>query len=131
MSLRKQTRDQLLQIALAKGMPVKHAAAQAGYGERTAHRRIRDQKFMLGVEKLQKQLFQRAIAVLSDSASDAAETLRSLLDDPSSAIRVNAADKILMHGAKLRDLAETEQRIQELESQVKIYLPSNGREAMA
>jgi hypothetical protein len=117
-----------LAAALASGQSVKDAARTAGLGERTAYRRVADPAFRQAVSQARADLLARAVGVLADGATEAAETLRALLKADSDSVRARAAVALLdaaMKGVELSDLAE---RLAALEAQADagIFDPPKG-----
>ena len=72
-------RDDGLVLALARGLTVRQAAGEAGFGERTAHRRLDDPEFRRRVSVVRAELMERAGGLLSDAATKAVDVLRELL----------------------------------------------------
>ncbi len=107
--------DSAFLLALARGVAVKTAAQAAGVSERTASRRLADPEFRRAVSAARAALLDRAIGQLADASSDAAEVLKGLLNVADPRIRVRAATSILELAPKLRESAELEERVAELE----------------
>lgn len=80
-----------LVIALAMGKTVTEACCQTGISRTTAYRWLGDPGFRQQVEATRKECFDRAIGRLAVSASSAADTLATLLQDESPTIRLGAA----------------------------------------
>lgn len=78
-------------VALARGKTVTEACGQTGISRTTVYRWLGDPGFCHRVEATRKELFDRAIGRLADSASAAADTLAGLLQDGSPTIRLGAA----------------------------------------
>ncbi len=108
-------RDDALVLALARGLTVREAAGEAGFGERTAHRRLADPEFGRRVSAVRGELMERAGGLLSDAAIKAVEALRKLLGSDADTIRLAAARTILQQSVTLRAAAELEHRIARLE----------------
>ena len=108
-------RDDALVLALARGLTIRQAAGEAGFGERTAHRRLADPEFRRRVSAVRGELMERAGGLLSDAAIKAVEALRKLLESDADTTRLAAARTILQQSVTLRTAAELEQRIARLE----------------
>jgi len=108
-------RDDGLILALARGRTVRQAAQEAGFSERTAHRRLDDPEFRRRVSVVRSELMERAGRLLSDAAIKAVDVLRALLESDADTIRLAAARTILQQTVALRTAAELEQRIARLE----------------
>ncbi len=108
-------RDDALVLALACGLTVRQAAGEAGFGERTAHRRLADPEFRRRVSAVRGELLVGGGGRLSDAATQAVDVLRELLDADADTIRLAAARTILQQSVALRTAAELEQRIARLE----------------
>lgn len=115
-------KDELvLLLALARGETTAAAARQAGFAERTAHRRLQDRAFMKQVRELRSQMLDQAVGRLADATCNAIETLRLLLDADSEMARLGAARVILDQVINLRENHDFEQRIVRLESNDGVY----------
>jgi molybdenum-dependent DNA-binding transcriptional regulator ModE len=108
--------DAQLVLAIASGCSVKQAAKLAGISQRTAHRRLQSTEFVLRIAVARDELFKRAVGVLASAATEAVQTLRSLLDSESLTVQLGAARAILEHGPKLREHCELECRITAMET---------------
>ena len=108
-------RDDALVLGLARGLTVRQAAGEAGFGERTAHRRLADPEFRLRVSAVRGQLMERAGGRLIDASTKAVDVLRKLLDSDADTTRLAAARTILQQTVALRTAAELEHRITRLE----------------
>jgi hypothetical protein len=73
--------DAALIAALAAGSTVRDAARGAGVGETTVYRRLQDEAFRKRVDKVRAEMIAQAVGRLADAATDAANTLRTLLGD--------------------------------------------------
>src|SRR5262245_41601872 len=93
------SRDLGLLVALARGDTVRDAAREAGIGERTAYRRMRDPEFRQRLSAVRADVLERATGRLADAGADAAETLKALLKAESESVRLGAARAILELGA--------------------------------
>ena len=111
--------DGTLVAALAGGKTVQDAAASAGVAERTVYRRLDEPAFRTQVDKARRELIAQAVARLSASATDAADTLKALLGkDTPPAVRLGAARSILDVGLRLREHENLAERVAALEGQL-------------
>jgi hypothetical protein len=95
--------DAALIAALASGLTVQDAATQAHVSERTARRR------------LETVMLERAIGRLVDATTDAADTLRSLLNADSESVRHVAAKTLIESASKGLELLDLVDRVAALE----------------
>jgi hypothetical protein len=107
--------DESLAAELAAGKTVREAATAAGVSERTAHRRTADPAFKARVTDLRTQMVTRASGRLADGMTAAADVLRKLLTSKTESIRLRAAERLIELGLKVTELAELQQRVEELE----------------
>ena len=110
--------DEALLLALACGATVEHAAAKAGISRRTATRRLDDPEFRR-LQEHKADLVHRSAAALTAGNLEAIKTLLSLLAAGSPpAVRLGAARAILDLSMRLREAADTEERLAALEAQL-------------
>ncbi len=107
--------DAALLLALAAGQTVRDAARSAGIGERTATRRVADPDFRRRVTELRADMVGRALGRMADGMTDAADTLRALLNAEGESVRLGAARSMLELSVKLRESVELEERLSALE----------------
>jgi hypothetical protein len=110
--------DEALALAVASGQSLRDAAATAALSERTAARRWANLAFRQRVTELRADMVQRALGRTADSMTEAADTLRQLLNSPSHSARLGAARALLELGVKLRETVELEQRLLALERRI-------------
>jgi hypothetical protein len=103
---------------VASGQSLRDAAATAALSERTAARRWADPAFRQRVTELRADMVQRVLGRTTDGMTEAADTLRQLLNSPSHSARLGAARALLELGVKLRENVELEQRLADLESKL-------------
>ncbi|HUY88693.1 MAG TPA: hypothetical protein VMV10_08160 [Pirellulales bacterium] len=108
--------DDALVLALASGATIDAAAERAGCSPRTVSRRLADAAFARQISTVRGHLFAAATGRLANAAAKAADKLEKLLESPQDHVAYAAAKSILELGAKLRDAAEIEQRIAQLET---------------
>jgi hypothetical protein len=89
--------DIALITALAAGHSIKDAAKIAGIGERTAHRRLDEPVFKERVNDMRAEFLSEAVGRLSDATTEAAKTLRSLLDSTISELMKGCGCKLTFH----------------------------------
>ena len=106
-----------LALLLASGTSVKAAAQQLGIGARTAYRIASSDKMKTRVASIRSEVASSTVGTLTQAASEAASTLRSLLD-PSNppAVRLNACKAVLASLSAISELGELRARIDALES---------------
>lgn len=115
----RQSRDEDLALALARGLSHAAAARTVGMSARTVQRRLESKEFRQRVQTLRGRLVEQAVGLLSATNTAAARTLRQLLRDDSPMIRLSAAKAILELGTKLRESLELQQRIEAVEQALK------------
>ena len=101
--------NETLATSLAAGMTVKDAAAAAGVSERTAARRLKLRGFARRVAHLRGLMMSEAVGRLSRSMGGAADVLADLLKSR------NAARALIVLGVRLREHADLEARVADLE----------------
>jgi hypothetical protein len=95
--------DDLLAAELACGKTLQDAAEAVGCGERTARRRWADLEFKAKVAAIRAELIDRTTGILAENLNAATSTLRELLDDADSRVRLTAAVKLLELAVKYHD----------------------------
>jgi hypothetical protein len=120
--------DLPLIAALAGGATIESAAARAGVSERTARRRLDEPEFRKQVDEARREMLTRAVGKLADAGTEAAETLRKLLQAESESVRLGACRAILELGTRLREAEELERRLVALEEQqAAVAAPDGGK----
>ena len=105
--------------ALAAGQTVRDAAKDAGLSERTAYRRLENVEFRRRVKEVQAEMIARAARMLAAAATDAVVVLRELSGSAQrETVKLAASRTILELVHKLRESAEIEFRLCELEGRV-------------
>jgi hypothetical protein len=107
--------DDKLLLALAAGMTVPGAAAQAGCSERTVRRRLADPDFQARVRRVRADMLDRAAGALSAASVKAAAALAKLLDSDKEPVVLGAARVLLDSVLKVREQTELERRLAALE----------------
>jgi hypothetical protein len=116
--------DDALVLALACGATVESAARQCDLSERTIYTRLKDAEFQRRVKQVRTDMVRRSAGLLSAASGEAVRTLLALMKDsaPPSA-RLGAAKAVLELGIKVRELAELEAEVREMEEQIKALGP--------
>lgn len=116
------TRNQKRVIpALLTYRHVEEAAAAVGIGKRTLLRWLaEDATFRQALAKAEGQAIDAAARQLVSLADEAVNTLRDLMDSEtaSDSVRLRAADAVLGHLFKLRELRSIEERLTALEEKI-------------
>lgn len=112
----RQSADSALVATLAAGSTVQEAAKQAGVSQRTAYRRLSDPRFRRRVAEARADMLACAVGALAEASTEAAATLRRLLEADSETVRLGACRAILELGVRLRESEQLEQRIATLEA---------------
>ena len=111
--------DEAVLLALACGATVEAAAHKAGVSPATVYRRLKEPAFVGRLRELRADMVQRAAAMLTAAAGEAVKTLLALQKDAvPPATRLGAARAILELGTRLREVAELEQRLADLEERL-------------
>src|SRR4051812_12263357 len=111
--------DEKLLMALACGATVESAARSADVAERTAYRRLAEPQFQQRLQQLRADMVQRTAGALTAASQEAVRTLLSLQKETlPPGVRLGAAKAVIELGLKLREMAEVEQRLSELEQRL-------------
>ena len=104
--------------ALLTSKSVAEAAAATGLGERTIYRWLTDPAFRQALSAAEGDLIDAATRRLLTLQGTALDTLEAVLgdEDASAGVRIRAAQMVLDHLLKLRELRDIEQRLQALEA---------------
>jgi hypothetical protein len=109
-------KQEALAFALASGRTIREAAAECGAGERTVKRWLAEQPAVVRrVAELRANMVSRALGRMADGMTEAAATLRALLNAKGESVRLGAARSILELGNRLRESVELEERLIALE----------------
>jgi hypothetical protein len=114
--------DSLLIPALASGKTLEEAAGASGVSKSTICRRQNDSAFRKEVQRVEGELVEVAIRLLSSAAEEAVSTLRELLKANGENVCLSAARAILDCVFRVREEAaanELRERIDALESLLK------------
>lgn len=106
-----------LALLLASGTSIKAASQQLGIGTRTAYRIASSDKMRSRIGELRSQITHEAVGLITTAATQAANTLASLLDEANEpSVRLNASKAILAALQPISELGELRKRIDALES---------------
>src|SRR5262245_32598380 len=111
--------EQALVLALATGLSVPQAAAQARIGKSSAYRHMADPAFRRLVSKARDDLLFRVVGRLMAVALKAADTLERQLDSKSESTSQRAAVAVLDNMIKGHQLTEFLRRLEALEEEVR------------
>jgi hypothetical protein len=103
-------------LAIAAGSTIVEAAERAGISERTVRRRLDDPDYRMEISNLRSKLLDAAVGKLVAATTEAAATMRALLEADSEHVRLGAAKGILEFGLSLQEALETQTRITNLEN---------------
>lgn len=110
------TKPEMLAVEIARGQPIADAARAAGLSPRTAYRLMAEPGFRARVDELRRAMVQTAVGKLTDSATEATDTLRTLLGaGHPPTVRLGAARAILDNVVDLQTHADILERIAALE----------------
>jgi hypothetical protein len=115
---RKKSEDKLL-MTLACGASVESAARECNLSARTVYRRLGEPAFRRRLQRLRSDMVQRTAGTLTAASGEAVRTLIELMKSGvQAATRLGAARAVLESGVKLRELAEIEDRLTEMEQRL-------------
>ena len=120
--------NDVLVTALAGGTTVADAARNAGVSERTAYRRLESAEFRRRIDHVRAEIVGQAMGALTEAMTEAAGTLRRLLQAEREPVRLGAARSILEFGQRLRESVELEARIAAMESTLEADTDGKGNE---
>lgn len=122
--------DDALVLALACGATVEAAARQGHVSERTVYNRLREPDFQKRIKEARTDMVRRSAGLLSAASGEAVRTLLALMKESAPpATRLGAAKAVLEIGLKIRELAELEAEVRELEERVNaLGQPAPGRQ---
>ena len=103
-------------VALLATSTVRKAAEVVGISEATMYRYMRDELFLAELRRASQRQLDSAAARLTGLLGAAVDVLGlDLLPGAGGAVRLRAADLVLRHGVKLREIGDLEKRVGELE----------------
>jgi transposase len=94
---------------------VEGAAKKAGISKNTIYTWMQQEEFCQAVSEARKKLFDRAMHKLMNVSMKAVITLEKLLNAESESVRRAAANDVLGHILKYRELSEIEERLETVE----------------
>jgi len=111
--------DTTLLMALACGAPNEAAAQRAGVSATTVYRRRKDPKFEQQLRRTRAEMVERAAGTLTAATTESIRTLLEL-QKPSipPATRLGAARAVIELGTRLRESADLEQRVMDIEQRL-------------
>jgi hypothetical protein len=113
---KKSRANELLVAALACGSTKENAAHQAGVSLSTVHRRLADPEFCRQLQAFRADMVQRTAGALTAAGLEFVKTLVGLVSAGTPpATRLGAARAGLELGMKVREVADLEQRLADLE----------------
>ena len=112
---RRSVQDEEIMAALAAGRSYAEAAALAGVSARTVRRRMEDEAFAGEVRRLRAERAAQLSSSLLELGATAIMVLAALLGDPSSSVRLRAADAVLGHGQRYQREVDLVERIAAIE----------------
>jgi hypothetical protein len=111
--------DAVLLSALACGATLEAAAQKVGVSLATVSRRMKDPKFKKLLNQARADMVQRTAGTLTAASTESVRTLLELQKATTPpATRLGAARAIIELGTRLRESADLEQRIMELEQRL-------------
>lgn len=119
--------DDALVLALACGATVEAAARQCDLSERTVYKRLQEPEFQQRVKQVRSDMVRRSAGLRSAASGEAVRTLLALMKESAPpATRLGAAKAVLEVGLKIRELADLEAELRELEEKVAALGPPGG-----
>jgi hypothetical protein len=105
----------MLVATLVCGATQDAAAVKAGVSSATVQRRLQNPDFKRRLAQARSEMVQRLAGNLTAASSEAVRALLDLIKSGSPTVRLGAARTILEIGARLRESADLEQRVLDLE----------------
>ena len=119
----KLSRRQLLALPYILASPsYEEAARKAQISSKQIYEWLKDPEFKSELEKQRNQVVETAMNLLKMNTTRAAESLGELLSSPNELVKRGAANDILNHVAKFRELQELVDRVAMLEEKTKEML---------
>jgi len=111
--------DDRVLLALACGATVESAAQKTGVCERTVYRLLADPAFRRRLQAFRAEMVQRAAGMLTAAGTESIKTLLALQQASiPPAVRLGAARTVLEMGVRIREAADLETRLTDLEQQI-------------
>lgn len=111
--------EDVLVIALARGVSFRRAALESGCSVSTVSRRQQDEAFRAKVTKCRGEILSRSCGLLADATLVAAKKLRQLCRSKNELVALTASKAVLDIANRYRDQIELVQRIEALEGRSK------------
>ena len=108
-------KDTTLALALASGISIADAAAQADVGRTTVYRKLENPEFRRLVAEYRDRLISTALGRITDNMTRAAEALAQMIDSPEPHIRIRAIRTLFSFGMRMRDSIDLNTRMREVE----------------
>jgi hypothetical protein len=109
----------LAALGVALGKPQADIAEECGISPRGLRNWLKQASFQARVSRIRGQVVGQAVGQLVRDMTSATATLRGLLSADDERVRLAAAVKVLELSTRLRESAELEQRLAEVEERVK------------
>ena len=110
------TLKQMKAITLLLTCPTREEVIRkADISSESLYRWMRDPDFKAELARQQNEIINEAISVLKANMTKAANTLVSLLDEKGGELRRRAANDLIGHVLKARELEELEERLEQVE----------------
>ena len=94
---------------------VEEAAQEIGVSRTTLYSWLEKEEFDQAVKVARRKLLDKSLNKLTNVSMKAVNTLEKLLDAESEAVRRAAANDVLNHSLKYRELSEIEERLESVE----------------
>jgi transposase-like protein len=94
---------------------VEDAAEKAGITRNTIYAWMQQEEFSRALSEERKKIYDTAMHKMINTCMKAVNTLEKLLDAESEAVRRNAANDVIGHIIKYRELAGIEERLESVE----------------
>jgi len=94
---------------------IEEAAQEIGVSRTTLYSWLEKEEFDQAVKVARRKLLDKSLNKLTNVSMKAVNTLEKLLDAESEAVRRAAANDVLNHSLKYRELSEIEERLESVE----------------
>jgi phage terminase small subunit len=115
-------RNETFALAIATGSTVVDAAERVGMSRATAFRLLHQAEVQAAIARARDEMFTRTVNQLADAALAGVNTLRAAMESGPPSVRVRAAEVLLALALRYRDHADTEERVDMLEEQMRRLL---------
>jgi hypothetical protein len=106
--------------ALLSGDTIEQAARKVPCSPRTVKRRLADRAFRARLEREREWMFRQCTDLLVANMHAAGRKLAEHMNDPDTELSLRACNITLTHTIKLKELAEFDARLSEVEAKVKL-----------